>query len=151
MNSNPERTAKGGAVSIHINVKKEVPVKYLHANCGVRYWEDANVNGIEDTDGTLIPCRDGDLWCPVIDLDTGKIEGWPEGTTASIHYKVCDNGIYTLLNANREKVTSIDGYVPSMLCPKDNCYGDYIIMDIGHDGVIAGWKVNLLPFERGDE
>lgn len=29
---------------------KSVEVKYLRARCGVRYWEDATVNGEEDTD-----------------------------------------------------------------------------------------------------
>jgi len=128
---------------------RTIPVKYLHAQCGVRYWEDATVNGVADADGTLIPCRVGDCWCPVIDLDTGKIEGWPEGTTARIHYKVCDVGIYTLLNANREKVASADGYVPEMLSPAGLSYGDYVIMNIGPNGEIENWKARLDQFDCG--
>ncbi len=131
-----------------ITIKKTVPVKYLRAECGVRYWEDAKVNGVEDTEGTLIPCRIGDIWCPVIDLDTGKIENWPEGTTASIHYKVCDEGVYTLLNENREVVASVDGYVIGMMCPEGGGYGDYVIMKIGPDGAIANWEVDLSEFEE---
>ncbi len=131
-----------------ITIKKTVPVKYLRAECGVRYWEDAEVNGVEDTEGTLIPCRIGDIWCPVIDLDTGKIENWPEGTTASIHYKVCDEGVYTLLNENREVVASVDGYVIGMMCPEGGGYGDYVIMKIGPDGAIANWEVDLSEFEE---
>lgn len=38
---------------------KSVPVKYIRARCGVRYWEDGKVNGVEDADGSRIPCREG--------------------------------------------------------------------------------------------
>ena len=83
----------------------EVSVVFLKAECGVRYWEDAEVNGKqEDDDNPTIPCRTGDSWCPVIALDTGKIEGWPEGVTAKTHYKVCDAGRYSLLDAERVEV-----------------------------------------------
>lgn len=134
-----------------ITVKMEVTksVRYLKADCGVRYWEDAEVNGVEDEDGK-IPCRNGDSWQPVIDLDTGKIEGWPEGITADLHYKVCDEGVYTLLDENRETVKQIDGYVPKIMCPGGAGYGDYVIMKIGPDGAIENFHVDLEPFE-GDE
>lgn len=131
-----------------ITVKMEVnkSVRYLKADCGVRYWEDAEVNGVEDEEGS-IPCRNGDSWQPVIDLDTGKIEGWPEGTTADLHYKVCDAGVYTLLDENRETVKQIDGYVPKIMCPGGAGYGDYVIMKIGPDGVIADFVAILAEFE----
>lgn len=137
---------------------KTISVKYIRARCGVRYWEDATVNGEEDADGSRIPCRKGTAadndslgggdWCPTIDLDTGKIEGWPEGTTASIHYKVCDDGEYELLDAERNVVKSIDGYVPSLMCPGGKGYGDYVIMEIAADGTIAKWKADLSEFEK---
>ena len=43
-------------------VKQEVDVATLHASIGVRYWEDASVNGIdEDDENTTMPLiRDGD-------------------------------------------------------------------------------------------
>lgn len=134
-----------------ITVKMEVTksVRYLKADCGVRYWEDAEVNGVEDEDGN-IPCRNGDSWQPIIDLDTGKIEGWPEGTTADLHYKVCDAGVYTLLDEGRNEVKQIDGYVPKIMCPGGAGYGDYVIMKIGPDGVIENFHIDLEPFE-GDE
>jgi len=31
---------------------------HLKVKCGARYWEDATVNGVEDTEGLLIPLRD---------------------------------------------------------------------------------------------
>jgi hypothetical protein len=120
--------------------------KYLKAECGVRYWEDATVNGVEDEDGTLIPCRDRDAWSPVIDIETGIIENWPQGTTADIHYKVCDDGIYTLLDASRQKIASINSYVIPMMYPEGNGYGDYVIMKIDSDGKIANWRKTFNGF-----
>lgn len=137
-------------MKVTFSTKQSVPVRYLKAKCGVRYWEDAKVNGVEDADGTLIPCRDGDYWCLLIDLESGEIENWTPGVTASVHYKVCDDGEYVLLNEERQEVRKIDGYVPVMLSPKDNGFGDYVIMDIDENGMIQGWKVDLLCFEKED-
>ncbi len=123
-------------------------VKFLRASCGRVYWEDAEVNGKVDEDGSLIPCRKGDLWCPVIDLAEGRIVDWPHGTTASIHYKVCDEGIYELLDADGKVACKRDGYVIKMMCPQEDGYGDYVIMNVGADGVIANWKVDLSDFEE---
>ncbi|MEN9656319.1 MAG: hypothetical protein RL311_1295, partial [Bacteroidota bacterium] len=47
-----------------IKVDKEVEIKTLVVKAAVRYYEDATVNGIEDVEGNLIPCKEGDLWCP---------------------------------------------------------------------------------------
>lgn len=134
-----------------VRVKTEVEVAYLKASCGVRYWEDARVNGVEDTEGKLIPLRKGDAWEPTIDLATGKIENWPQGTTAEIHYKVCDEGIYELLDAARQTVSRVDGYVIGMMCPAENGYGDYVIMKIDGTGQIEGWNIDLTEFEKGED
>lgn len=133
-------------MKITIKEPRQIDVNFLHAHCGVRYWEDATVSGVEDANGTLIPCRDGDCWAPLIDLETGIIQNWPIGTTADIHYKVCDDGQYALLDADRHIVKTIVGYVPSIMCPAENGYGDYVIMQVGEDGQIADWKVDLAAF-----
>jgi len=133
-----------------IKTMKTVDVKYLQASCGVRYWQDGEVSGVEDSDGTLIPCRNGDNWEPLIDLDTGKIEGWPEGVSADVHYKVCDAGVYTLLDAERNKVAKKDGYVPDMMCPDGDGYGDYVIMTIEPDGTIEGFEPDFSEFEADE-
>lgn len=138
-------------LTVEVTQKTRVPVKWLRAECGVRYWEDATVNGVEDTEGTLIPCRHGDAWQPLIDLATGKIDGWPPGTTASIHYKVCDDGAYELLSVNKTVVARREGYVIAMMCPEGRGYGDYVIMDVGPDGVIAKWAVDLRAFEEPED
>jgi len=115
---------------------------FIEVEAGVRYWEDASVNGAPDEDGTLIPFREGDLWRPKINLETGAVVDWPEGMTADVHYKVCDAGTYWLLDANGSRIAKReDNYVPgAFLCHGDNGYGDYIILSIGADGKIASYS-----------
>ncbi len=139
-------------MKITVTQKVEVEVKKLQVEAKVRYWEDSEWNGEEDTeDGTLAICKDGSLWKPKIDLDTGIITNWKQGTIASIHYKIADAGSYYLLDENDDVVKSIEnGYVPSILAPKENGYGDYIIMDIDKNGKIADWKIDLESFENDE-
>ena len=140
--------------TIEITETREVEITHIQAFCGVRYWEDAIVNGEEDTDGKLIPFRDGDTWQILIELETGRIVGWPKGTVASVHYKVCDEGVYKLLREHKhgpEIVKVIDGYVPDIMSPSGDSFGDYVIMDIDENGFIANWRVTLEEFERASE
>lgn len=138
-------------MEIELTVTKKFDVSTLRVSAGARYWEDATVNGKEDTDGTLIPFRNNDYWQPVIDLESGIIQDWPKGTTAEIHYKVCDDGMYQLKSESGEIIKSIRGYVPDILCPKDSGYGDYIIMDIDGNGQIQDWEVDLSGFIDSDK
>ena len=87
-------------MEITLTVPKVYNVKTLLVSANVRYWEDSYVNGVKDEEGTLIPCREGDSWKPEIDVDTGQIMNWEKGKTADIHYKVCDAGIYTLMDTD---------------------------------------------------
>ncbi len=130
-------------MEIEVIVKKKIEVRFLSVRAGVRYWEDAEVNGIEDVDGDLIPFRKGNNWCPVINLSEGKIVDWPKGTTASIHYKVCDQCSWALLNGFKNLIINQeDQYVPSILCPEDEGFGDYIIMEVDAYGVINKFNKN---------
>lgn len=116
---------------------------FLCVAAAVRYWEDATVNGVEDEAGDLIPCRFEDLWLPMIDLSEGKILHWPQGTVASIHYKVCDAGEYWLADASGKKLSKWkDHYVPDrfLTVGEESGYGDYIILEVDGDGRIAGWE-----------
>ena len=135
---------------LKVTVKEEKQVHYLKCEIGVLYWEDSEVNGKEDTNGDLIPLRKEETWNPVIRLDIGKIIGWPKGTTANIHYKVCDAGVYTLMDLSHEDVVSIDGYVPNMLCPEGGGYGDYVIMKVDENGIIDKFIVDLECFEQNE-
>ena len=136
-----------------VKIKKlvEVNIKTLHVKAGVRYWEDATVNGVEDVDGKLIPCRDGENWYPIIDIESGKIIDWEIGKTANIHYKVCDNGEYCLLDENEEIVIHLDGYVPKTLSPEGIAYGDYIKMKVNSEGYIDKWNFDISDFIEDEE
>lgn len=131
-------------MKIVVKETKSVEAKILSVDAGVRYWEDATINGIEDTEGNLTPCRKGNSWCPEIDIDTGKIINWERGKQAEIHFKVCDSGSYYIKDANGKVLLKIeDNYVPAIMCPGDNGYGDYIIMSIDKDGQIKDWVADI--------
>ena len=126
-------------MKIEVTKKIEVEVTTLKVKAGVRYWEDSFVNGEEDTEGKLIPCREDDYWCPIIDIETGVITNWQKGTKAEIYYKVCDDGTYILHDESGNEVCRKEGYVPDFLNTKELGDGDYIVMDIDEDGQIQDW------------
>lgn len=135
-------------MKIKLKIEQEVDLKELHVSAGVRYWEDSTVNGIEDELGDLIPCRVGNLWKPIIDIETGIITNWKQGVKAEIHYKVCDDGIYTVKDTWGADVLERDGYVPDTMSPGGSGYGDYIIMNVDENGKIDGWEFDIDDFKE---
>jgi len=128
-----------------VTIEKEVDIKTVEVRAHVRYWEDSVINGAPDENGTLTPCREGEMWCPIIDIDTGIILNWTKGVTADVHFKVCDAGSYFLKDAYGNIVLSReDDYVPNALIP--GSYGDYIEMTIDENGKIAEWDPSLEDF-----
>lgn len=133
-------------MKITVTRKESVEVKTIAINAGVRYWEDATINGKDaKEDGSDVPCKVNDGWCPAIDLDTGVIQFWPRGTTANIHFKVCDEFNCALLDSDENEVHEYSGYVPDFMSPAGSGHGDYIIMVINETGEIEDWD-----FEFGD-
>jgi hypothetical protein len=126
-----------------MKIEKEVDVKILSVQAHVRYWEDGEIDGEQDTKGNLTPCRQHECWCPEIDVDSGMILNWKQGVKASIHYKVCDEGVYKLKDSQGNVLAEKDGYVPSCMSPKESGYGDYIIMDIDENGQIQDWSFDV--------
>lgn len=122
--------------------QKSIEVQYLRVCAKPRYWGDAVINGQKDVNGDLTPLRVGNCWCPTINIQTGEVLNWPQGTTADIHFKVCDQGEYWLQDAEFKDVAKWAGiYVPNeFLCVGANGYGDYnIILTVGADGKIKDW------------
>jgi hypothetical protein len=117
------------------------------------YLDDSRVNGVDCTDDALsMPftsrnpdddARNG-LWDIEIDVDSGTIIGWPQGTTADVHYKVCDEGTYTLVKDDGSTQEYQD-YVPDFLAIGDYGYGDYIIFSVDESGKILPIKINPEP------
>ena len=152
-------------MKITINKPTEFEAVYLKVDAGVRYWEDAEVNGVRDIDlceskgigKPLIPCAvqikeeadyniysDHYRWRPIIAIETGQIVNWTQGTIANVHYKVCDDFICDITDEDHIAIAYYDGYVPKIMCPADEGYGDYIIMNIDENGFIQGWKKELI-------
>ena len=144
-------------MKMHITETTEKDIKYFCANLGVRYYEDADINGEEDIsfeeqrEGAKprVPLVFGNpdarhidekwRWIIKIDVETGNIKDWPEGVTANIHYKVCDDGTYWLEDESGEKYHEIDSYVPQILDFDRESYGDYVIMTIDGSGHVEEW------------
>lgn len=144
-----------------INFTKEIFC--IKCNIEVRYWNDTEVNGVEDVDFfktkgngcPQIPCAvqvlkeptnviysDHWRWCPIINIENGQIVNWQIGVTANVHYKVCDGFSCSLIGLDDEIVVDFEGYVPSFMSPSENGFGDYIIMFIDKDGYIKDWNKN---------
>ncbi len=136
-------------MKMSIYIKSEINVKKLYAKVYPISVEDASVNGDDELENNpKMPFMKFDervkeyCWEVNIDIDKGQIVDWPQGTTASINYKVCDAGSYALYDENDKLITSIDDYVPSIMCPKEEGYGDYLIMDIDKNGFIQDWDAD---------
>ena len=128
-------------MNVTIMVPRNVDVKILRVDAGVRYWDDGRLNGQPDDENSpSIPFSRSGRWRIDIDIDKGMIIGWPDAE-ANVHYKVCDDGVYTLLDSEGRIVKCLKGeYVPNVLCPEESGYGDYIIMNINNSGCISGWN-----------
>lgn len=138
-------------MKITINKPTEFEAKFLKVDAGVSYWEDTEVNGVSDNENPpTIPCAEfihaGDeyRWRPIIDIDNGVITNWEKGFTAQVHYKVCDDGVYTVTDKDDNTIVEHEGYVPTTMCPAENGYGDYIIMNIDENGKIEDWDKELI-------
>jgi hypothetical protein len=137
-----------------IKIKKEVEyqVEVLKVSAGVRYWEDAIINGVEALeDGSNTPCVVNGRWELNIDVNNGQILNWLIGNTAKVHYKVCDDGIYTLLDKDRNQIIQKDDYVIDCLAIGDNGYGDYIILEINENGFIKDFNFDSSDFEDNED
>ena len=140
--------------TVEVIVKKEIPIKYLLVDVGPIFWCDCTVNGVQNDDdeweGEGIPCKNEDRWQPIIDLENGQIVNWKIGTTMETNFKVCDNGIYTLTNENNITIMKKEGYVPNVLDPYNDGYGDYIILKIDENGFIDKFKAVFNDWENDD-
>lgn len=123
-------------------------------NANVKYW-DGEINGMADhTKTPRMPCvvkgDKGYRWMPIIDIETGQIRNWRAGTTAEIHYRVYDGFACKIIDEKGDvpcDIKDYEGYVLDFMCPKEDGYGDYIVMDIDENGYIQDWdKEKVLEF-----
>lgn len=113
-----------------IPTTKEVEITHILITVPVRYGE-------EDIPYDF-PMRLDDTWSAKVCIDSGLILGWPVGTSGEMQMKVCDGGIYSLLDASGHELAKIDcDYVPHGVIPGE--YGDYIHLIIDESGRITNW------------
>lgn len=130
-------------MKIKIPTFVEKDVKWLKMEIAVRY---------DDEDMPYdFPLRQGDMWNVLVDVDTGEIKDFPKDITHNMNMKVCDEGTYTLYDADMNEVAAIaGGYVPNRLIPGK--YGDYVELKIA-DGKITNWPTDpdLSEFVKEEE
>jgi hypothetical protein len=117
-----------------VKIEQEVEIKTVLVEIKPRYIGDTDDDDMPST----FPLLDADTWRARIDIDSGKIENWPEGEKREMFVKVCDAGSYHLFDAENKAIKSIENnYVPNDLIPGE--YGDYIDLKINGNGVITNW------------
>lgn len=137
-----------------IKIEKTVDLATAECQIFARYWEDSELNGVEDdASNPEMPCVESVghfyygkkklAWCPIIDLDNGRILNWCRGDVAKIHYKSCDGNVVVIKDRNGEEVKDYTGYVPRFLDPYREGYGDYVIMEIDSNGYIRDFDNDL--------
>ena len=79
-----------------------------------------------------------DTWVATIDLKTGEILNFPKDVSLDFFTKVCDEGLYYLLDENMNIFAEADcsGYVPNHAIPPKDGYGDYIHLHI-QNGIVV--------------
>lgn len=128
-------------------------IRFIEFSAYVRFWEDCQFFDNETpVTEDKIPFRNEDKWGGVIDVDNGIFLNWPKGISGSVHFKVCDEFSAKFKDLNGKIIHEFENeYVPNFMCPLDNGFGDYIIMDINNDGSIDGFvpygqrKISELP------
>lgn len=152
-----------------VNVKKpvEVDLDKIIVEAGVRYWVDCKYS--EDNGNTWIEAenddditdaefkkhipfierkdigyKESDYWCITIDINEGKVLNWPKGYCLNTWFKVCDDGLYQVIdidgNVVWDSMKTGYYYVPGFLCIDDEGYGDYMDLTIDGEGYIKDWK-----------
>ena len=117
-------------------IMTEIEIATIEINISPRYIGDSEDDDVP-SDMPLLSCQQ---WIAVVDIDTGKIDGWPEGEVRNLWAKVCDAGTYTLTTPAGFNIAQINGYVPHGVVPGE--YGDYIDLKINGDGFITNWPKN---------
>ena len=132
-------------------IADELKQKACFLRISIPYDNDDNLISFDDGIMTELECDD-DFTPPMLDKENQLLDFLIDlkerkmiGRTDSYGYirmcaKVCDSGTYTLLNADKQPIWQLCGYVPNKLVPPlDKGFGDYIELAIHENGFIEGW------------
>ena len=111
---------------------------------GIIAFDDGMETDLQSKDGFLPPMFNGkNLTLEVIvDLQERKVVDWNDNN-GYIHMwaKLCDSGVYTLLDSDKNPLWQIAGYVPNALVPPyERGFGDYLELTIESDGNLPDWR-----------
>ena len=121
-------------MKIEITRPVKIDIKFLEVH--VPIFDCYNDEGLYED----LPKRCGDYWKFVIDIDSGTIIEWDYPEDYKIHLKVCDSGMYNLLDPKGNEVCpEYHYYVPDAI---PNGYNDYLDFTILPNGKIKEWDVN---------
>ena len=116
-------------------IEQEVEVKTVLIDISPRYIGDDEDDDMPTTTPMLNNSKTS--WVAFVDIDTGQIENWPQGTACQFSVKVCDAGEYTLFDDKGCVIAKKEGCVPNKLIPGE--YGDYVDLEINEEGIITNW------------
>lgn len=117
-------------MKITITRPSEIEVSHVLIDVPVSY-------GTEEIPDNF-PLRVADRWRAKIHLETGCIDGWPQGVPAELFLTVRDSGAYSLLAPDGSEIVKRESYVPNRVIPGD--YGDTIQFKVASNGMIEGWR-----------
>ncbi len=129
--------------------KLEQEARYIHI--AVPYDKDDELITFDDGMMTELECdeefvppmlnAEDQLLEFLIDLKEYKAVGWNyEEGYLRMWAKVCDSGTYTLMDAAKNPLCQICGYVPNKLIPPlEKGFGDYIELAVEADGTVNDW------------
>lgn len=136
-------------MNAELKSRLEREARYLHI--AIPYDKDDELITFDDGVMTELEC-DEDFAPPMlntedmlleflIDLKECKAVGWNyEEGYLRMWAKVCDAGTYTLMDAKKNPLCQIRGYVPNKLIPPlEKDFGDYIELAIEADGTVNDW------------
>ena len=147
-------------MKVTIQVPKEIEVSHIIIDVPVEYGEEDIPNPLRIKMPQTHPRLTADRWVADVNIDTGKIAGWPaDAGPRELYMKVNDAGIYTLRTITKDgdspsvigSVKREHEYVPHGVVPGED--GDYIILKIAADGTITNWpkKPDVSVFFGGDD
>lgn len=118
-----------------VKIEKEVEIRTVIIDIAPRYIGDSEDDDMP-TDFPMLN-KQKTAWIASVNIDTGEIDGWPAGDARKMQVKVCDAGIYSLIDTEGNQVAKFSGYVPHGVVP--GSYGDYVELSIDECGVITNW------------
>ena len=149
-------------MKVTIQVPKEIEVTHILIDVPVEFGEEDIPNDfpLRLKLPQTHPRLTADRWVADVNIDTGKIAGWPaDAGPRQLYMKVNDAGIYTLRTITKDgdspsvigSVKREHEYVPHGVVPGED--GDYIDLKIAADGTITNWpkKPDVSAFFGGDD